>query len=76
MRIEDQSHGSVAEDGGAGNHLHIAIGVAQVLDHGLMIPEHLVDHEAVMAVLGFDHHDLFALSAGAVSIWKYSLSRM
>jgi hypothetical protein len=75
MRIENQSHGPIAEDGGAGDHLDVSIQPAQVLDHGLMISEHLVHDEAVMAVFGFDHHDLLAFRPG-VSIWKYSLSRM
>ena len=60
VRIENQGDGSIAEDRGARNYLNVAIQPAQVFDYGLMISEHLVDDEAVVPVLGFDHHDLLA----------------
>src|ERR1035441_325141 len=66
MRIENQSHGPVAEDGGPGDHLNVAIKPAEVLDHRLVIAEHLVHDEAVMPVLGFNHHNLLALRPGGV----------
>ncbi len=34
--------------------------LAQVLDHGLVIAEHLVHDKPVAAIFGLDHHDLLA----------------
>src|ERR1022692_2199804 len=68
MRIENQSHGPVAEDGGPGDHLNVAIKPAEVLDHRLVIAEHVVHHEAVMPVLGFDHHNLLAFRPGGIHL--------
>ena len=68
MRVQDQRHGSIAENGGAGHHLNVRDKPAQVLDDGLMISEHFVHDESVMSVLGFDHHDLLALRPGRVHL--------
>ncbi len=44
----------------ARHHLDVAIESSQILDHRLVVPQHLVDDKAEAPVLSFRHHDLLA----------------
>ena len=61
MRIKDQCHSAVAQNGGTGDELNMAVEPAEVLDHCLMVAKHLVHDEAASSILGLGNHDLFPL---------------
>ena len=68
MRIEYERHRSIPKNGGAGNHLNMAIKAAQILDYRLAIAQHFIDDQAIAPLLGFDHHDLFAIRARGTNV--------
>jgi len=63
VRIEDQGHSSIAQNGGARHQIDMPVEPAQVFDHGLVISEDLVDDEAIASRFGFRNHDLLALGS-------------
>jgi len=67
MRIKDQCHSAVAQNGGAGYKLHLPVEPSQALDDRLMVAQNLVNNEAVTPILSLGHHDL--LSFGALGVY-------
>src|SRR5208282_3992400 len=61
LRIKNQRHRAVAEDGGPGDEVDVPVKAPEIFDHCLMIAEHLIDDEAVASIFGLGHHDLFTL---------------
>src|SRR5580658_7355605 len=45
LRVENQRHCSVSQNGCAAHHLHVPVEAAQVLDHRLAIAHNLVHHK-------------------------------
>src|SRR5450756_520516 len=62
--VEDQRHRAVAEDGGAGERRDIGVQLGQRLDDGLVIGDHLVDHEADQRLAGRDDDHLL------IGVWR------
>ena len=58
--VEDQRHGAVAEDRGAGEPAHLAEESPEGLDHGLLPADHVVDDEADALPVRLGDHDLLA----------------
>src|SRR5579872_6888498 len=63
MQIENQRYRTVSQNGGSRNNLDIAIKSAQILDHGLVVAKHLINHKAIPSMLGLSYHDLLPLRA-------------
>ncbi|MPM86602.1 hypothetical protein SDC9_133692 [bioreactor metagenome] len=55
-RIQNQRHGSVAQNGGTRYIGHLAVIAFQVLHHHLMLAQQLVDQQRHAAAFGLDHH--------------------
>ena len=57
VRVKDQYHRAIAEDGGAGEDIDITQDGGQRLDDDFFRIEHVIDDEAIAAFTDLDDHD-------------------
>ena len=67
-QIHDQGHPAISHDGGAGNDAHLAEEFSERLEHGLVRPDHAIDHQADAFSLVRHNHDLLDLRHRSVDV--------
>ena len=72
MRIKDQCHCAIAENGGAGDKLHLPVEPSEALDDRLVVAQYLVYNEAIAPILGLGDHDLLPLGTLGLYIEEVS----